>query len=121
MKAEEKELIDVKFQGLHAAIMASQDMQKQRDENIINLINETRELSKQARDLGLKTNGRVTELEQKDKVHYIMCPNIKKLTFFSWFNTPLRIAMFFGINVFFVSVFNSEYLWGIVEKLFKLL
>ena len=126
MNSQDKELIENKIAGVHAAIVANQDIQIVRDEKLIILIQEVRGLAKEARDLGLKTNGRVTELEKKEINHFNICPNVSTLekiqkNFFIWFDTPVKIALFFALIIFVTSIFDNPLLWGYVERLFKLL
>jgi len=69
----------------------------------------------------------LTELESKERNHLTVCPNIseiasieKRMGFWAWFNTPIRIALFFGLVLFASAIFNSTELWNFVEKIFKL-
>ncbi len=124
MNAQDKELIQDKIAGVHAAIQANQDIQIIRDEKIIMLIQEVKGLAMEARDLGIKTNGRVTELEKKELNHYNLCPNVSVIdkickNFFLWFDTPLKVALFWVI-VIVISV-NAHVLWGGIDKLISLL
>ena len=114
MTDSEKELLEEKFKGLHLLINA-------RFENVDDRLDRIEAQT-------TKTNGRVTELEKREIKHFAACPNIpiiedieKRLGFWSWFNTPFRIAIFFGLIVFIIEAFRSATLWNIIEKLFKLL
>lgn len=102
MTHDERELIEEKFSGLHAAIIAWQNIQKLTDENIKEKLDQTITLQK-------LTNGRVTCLEDKSR-------------FWFWFsNKPVRLAIFFLIPIFLGYIFSIESIWAIVEKIFKLL
>lgn len=113
MTSSEKELIDEKFKGLYTLLHARFENLEEKLERI-----ETQTI---------KTNGRVTELESKERNHLTVCPNIsaiasieKRMGFWAWFNTPIRIALFFGLVLFVSAIFNSTELWNFVEKIFKL-
>lgn len=124
MNAQDKELIETKMAGIHAAIMANQDIQAVRDEKLLQLIESTKELAREARDLGLKTNGRVTVLEKKEINHFNICPNVSAIAkiqnnFFMWFDSPARVVLFLSIIIIIGS--SANVIWVYVEKLIKLL
>lgn len=121
MTKPERELIEEKFSGLHAAIVAMQDLQKLKDQQIIDKLNETIALQK-------ITNGRVTKLELNEKEHFTSCPNVKLIKnienntrFWAFFNTPTKIIIFFGLVIIIVAIVNNPTIWGYIEKLIKLL
>lgn len=100
MTKQDREYLDLLIAGLHASIMANQDLQKIKDENIEKQLQEVIALQK-------ITNGRVNTLEKESLVHIQKCPNVKavqdinkKIAFWVWFSAkPVRLVLFFGIII----------------------
>jgi hypothetical protein len=103
MSKQELDLIEEKFKGLASLINA-------RFENVEDRLDRIEEQTK-------KTNGRVTELEQKELTHIITCPNVPKiekineeLTEYKMFKKYPKIGLAIiaaAILMFLITTFNS--------------
>lgn len=99
MTPEEKELIEVKFAGLHAAIEAWQNIQKITDTHMREKVDTIIALQK-------ITNGRVNKLEG---------------SFFGWFNSSFRVALFFMGVMIVDKIVNYPPLWAGILSIIRLI
>jgi hypothetical protein len=122
MTKAERELFDEKLKGIIAMIEAQEDNRIIRDKEHLDIIKETR-------DLARITNGRVTKLEEREKTHYLSCPNIKTIEnyehrsrFWFWFtDKPIRLAIFFLIPIILIYLLSVENVFMLIKQVINML